>query len=122
MDRTRLSLVLLTGLWCNMPQAGQADVVRAQIHTAADGTCTVSATVRHADTGWEHYADRWEVVGPDGEVLATRKLWHPHVDEQPFTRSLSGVQIPPQFGHVSVRAGDSRHGLGGREVTLEVPR
>ena len=27
-------------------------------------------TVRHADTGWDHYADKWDVVAPDGAVLA----------------------------------------------------
>jgi hypothetical protein len=40
-------------------------------------------TVRHADEGWEHYADCWEVLTLDGEVLATRELAHPHDNEQP---------------------------------------
>ena len=48
-----------------------------------------------ADSGWDHYANRWEVLEPEGQVIATRTLLHPHVDEQPFTRSLSGIHIPP---------------------------
>jgi hypothetical protein len=46
--------------------------------------------VRHEDVGWQHYADRWEVLASGGEVLATRVLAHPHVDEQPFVRNLGG--------------------------------
>jgi hypothetical protein len=122
MDRPRLSLLLATGLCCGVALAGQADVVDAQIRPAADGTFAFSATVRHADTGWDHYADRWEVVAPDGEVLGTRVLWHPHVNEQPFTRSLDGVRIPPGIDRVTVRAGDSVHGFGGETLPLVVPR
>ena len=91
-----------------------------QIHPAA--TATISVTVRHADTGWDHYADAWEVVGPDGTVYGKRVLYHPHVNEQPFTRSLDGVKIPENVGSVTVRAHDSVHGLGGTETTVKVPR
>ena len=98
--------------------AGEADVVAAEAAVAADGTWRFSVTVRHADEGWDHYADAWDVVAPDGTVLATRILHHPHVDEQPFTRSLSGVVIPEDVATVTVRARDSVHGYGG--ATLEV--
>ena len=86
----------------------------------AERSCLLSVTVRHADGGWQHYADRWEVRTPDGEVLATRVLQHPHVDEQPFTRTLPGVQIPESLHEVVVRARDSEHGWGGREVVVEI--
>ena len=78
--------------------------------------------VRHADSGWDHYANRWELLAPDGEVLATRMLAHPHVHEQPFTRGLTAVRIPGEFTWVRVRAHDLVHGYGGREVTLSVPK
>lgn len=52
---------------------------------------TVSVTLRHPDTGWDHYADAWEVLDTDGARLGLRVLAHPHVNEQPFTRSLSGI-------------------------------
>ena len=44
----------------------------------------------HPDTGWDDYADGWRVLDMDGNELGMRVLHHPHVDEQPFTRSLSG--------------------------------
>jgi hypothetical protein len=78
-------------------------------------------TVRHADAGWQHYANAWEILGPDGEVLATRTLHHPHVDEQPFTRTLDAT-IPLGIERVTIRARDSRHGLGGAERELALER
>lgn len=63
-----------------------------------------SVTLSHPDTGWDHYADGWEVLDADGNSLGIRELLHPHVTEQPFTRSLSGVQIPDGVTVVYVRA------------------
>ena len=103
--------------------AGEADVVKVAIMSfAKDGTWTFDVTVRHDDTGWDHYADKWEVVGPDGQVLATRVLLHPHENEQPFTRSLDGVVIPPGVNVVTVRDHDKLHGYGGTEVMISIPR
>ena len=73
-------------------------------------TCTFNVTLEHGDTGWEHYADSWQIVSPDGTVLGKRVLLHPHVNEQPFTRSLSGVSIPEDIKNVWVEAHDSVHG------------
>ena len=70
------------------------------------------------DAGWEHYADRWDVVSPDGEVLASRVLLHPHENEQPFTRSLGGVAVPEGVTRVIIRAHDNVHGLGGQTVEV----
>lgn len=63
-----------------------------------------SVTLSHPDTGWDHYADGWEVLDADGNSLGIRKLLHPHVTEQPFTRSLSGVVVPEGAAVVYVRA------------------
>ncbi len=102
--------------------AGEADVVDATATRAGDGTWRFEVTVRHADEGWDHYADQWQVLAPDGTVLGTRTLYHPHVNEQPFTRSLSGVQVPPEADTVTIRARDSVHGHGGETVTVKLPR
>jgi len=101
---------------------GEADVTSVSATRSADGTYRFDVTVRHDDTGWDHYADRWEVVAPDGAVLGTRVLLHPHVEEQPFTRSLSGVAIPAGVGSVTVRARDSQHGWGGQGQEITLPR
>jgi len=102
--------------------AGQADVVEATASQESGGTWRFRVTVRHGDTGWDHYADRWDVVGPDGRILGTRVLLHPHEDEQPFTRALGGVVIPDDVSSVTLRAHDSVHGLGGAEAKVELER
>ena len=101
--------------------AGEADVIEVNITPAGNNTYRLDVTVRHADEGWKHYANKWEVTAPDGTVLGTRILAHPHVDEQPFTRSLSGVKIPTDIREVIVRAHDLVHGYGGKTVTIAVP-
>ncbi len=113
------------------PRAGEADIVAVQAVREAAGVWRFNVTVAHGDTGWDHYADRWQIVDPAGGVLGTRKLLHPHeseqpftrsLGEQPFTRSLGGVRIPEDIRRVTLRAHDSRHGTGGREFTVELGR
>ena len=117
-----LGFALALSSLTSLARAGEADVLRVDAAEGASGTWRFRVTVAHADEGWDHYADRWEVLAPDGTVLGTRVLLHPHVDEQPFIRSLGGVEIPPGIGEVTLRAHDSVHGLGGKEVTLPLPR
>lgn len=100
--------------------AGEVDVTKVTASHSGDGTWRFNVTLRHDDTGWDHYANRWEVVAPDGNVLGTRELLHPHVDEQPFTRSLSGVKIPTDITQVTIRGGDLVHDFGGIEMTVSL--
>jgi hypothetical protein len=101
--------------------AGPADVLSAEA-VCEQRVCLFAVTLRHADEGWEHYADLWEVLAPDGTLLATRVLAHPHVDEQPFTRRLPGVEVPEGVERVRIRARDSVHGFGGAEVWVAIPQ
>ena len=101
--------------------AGNADVLAVDLIETDERVYTFNVTVQHADEGWDHYADRWDVVAPDGRVLASRVLLHPHVDEQPFTRSLAGVEIPAGIERVEVRAHDSVDGLGGATIAIDLP-
>ena len=100
---------------------GNADVVGVHVNKTGMGIFHFDVTVKHDDTGWDHYADKWDVLLPDGTVVGTRTLYHPHVDEQPFTRSLSGVRVPAQISEVSVRAHDSVHAYTGKTVTVTLP-
>ena len=102
--------------------AGVADVVKATAVCTQNSKCNFAVTVKHEDTGWDHYANQWEVLSLEGEVLGVRVLHHPHVNEQPFTRSLNGVSIPPSIKKVRVRAQDSVHGYGGKEMIIELER
>ena len=117
-----IALLILVGIPASKGAlAGEADVVGVKVTKTGEETFRFDVTVKHADTGWEHYADKWDVVAPDGRVLGTRVLHHPHVEEQPFTRSLSGVKIPASVARVTVRAHDKVDLYGGVEKTVEVP-
>ncbi|MEJ2135059.1 MAG: hypothetical protein P8X86_07435 [Desulfofustis sp.] len=105
----------------SLVHAGEADVIEARVDQNAAGTYDFSVTVQHADEGWNHYADKWEVLDDQGRVVATRVLHHPHVNEQPFTRGLTGVTLPGGRATYSVRAHDSVHDYGGQEVTVDLP-
>lgn len=112
-------LAILSG--AGAARADAPRVVHAEASSNGDSTYTVSATVRHGDTGWDHYADNFEVLAPDGTLLDLRVLYHPHVDEQPFTRSTDGVKVPAGIKSVVVRAHDKVHGYGTGTVTVTLP-
>jgi len=118
--RSLLVSILLVGFATAPAAAGEADVVAATATQESGGTWRFDVTVRHDDEGWDHYADAWEVRSPDGDVLGTRKLLHPHDNEQPFTRSLSGVAIPAGIDEVEIAAHDSVHGWGGPTVRVRL--
>lgn len=106
-----------------------ADVVFVKAINNQDGTWEFHVTVEHPDTGWENYADGWDIVLPDGTVLKsnqdstfTRLLLHPHVNEQPFTRSQTGMTIPEGTTEVRVRAHDIVNGYGGQEVIVDLTK
>lgn len=98
-----------------------AQVRRVVARRASDGTWRFDVTVEHNDEGWDHYADLWQVVHPETlEVYGERVLLHPHVNEQPFTRSQSGITIPADQTTVLVRARCETHGFGGRAVLVDL--
>lgn len=99
--------------------AGEVSVEEVRVTPESGGAFGFAVTLRHADEGWDHYADRWEVVGPDGKVYGTRTLVHPHTNEQPFTRSQSGIALPDTVEEVVVRGHDTIHGDGpGKRVMI----
>ena len=71
--------------------SNEADVTNVKVTKDNKNWYRFSVTVLHDDKGWDHYADKWEVIDGEGNVLGVRVLHHPHVGEQPFTRQLSGV-------------------------------
>lgn len=117
-----LATILLLVISVVTAYAGEADVVKVEVIRGSDSSYQFHVTVFHQDEGWQHYADKWDIVDPDGVVLATRILQHPHTGEQPFIRSLSGVKIPGETSQVTVRAHDSVHEYGGKTVIVDIPR
>ena len=72
-----------------------AKVTQVEATGKAD-SYTFAVTVKSPDTGCDRYADWWEVVTPEGELIYRRVLLHSHVDEQPFTRTGGTVAIKPE--------------------------
>jgi hypothetical protein len=95
------------------------DVIDATAELRSTGW-TFSATISSPYDTPERYADAWRVVGPDGEVFGVRELTHDHASEQPFTRSLSGIEVPETVDLVTIEGRDLVNGWGGAtfEVTL----
>ena len=73
--------------------ANEVKILAADFRKVSGNNWAVSVTLKHGDTGWDHYADNWRVVDSEGNVLGDRVLYHPHEDEQPFTRGLSSVSM-----------------------------
>ncbi len=120
-----LAAVALASFFVTLPaapaSAGEADVVAVDARPLDGDRWRFNVTVRHADEGWDHYADLWQVRGPDGTLLGERVLAHPHVNEQPFTRSAV-IVIPSDLETVTVRARDTVHGFGGAEMEVALNR
>jgi hypothetical protein len=85
-----------------------------------DGSYTFDVTVSSPYDSPERYADAWRVVGPDGTEYGVRILLHDHANEQPFTRSLSGVEIPDGIDSVTVEGRDLINGWGGAIIEVDL--
>ena len=96
------------------------DVVDATVERDGD-TFRFDVTLSSPYDTPERYADAWRVVGPDGNVLGVRELLHDHQDEQPFTRSLSGVEVPAGVDTVTIEGRDQLNGWGGATFEVELP-
>lgn len=99
--------------------AGEVRILEVKVECPS--SCTFAVTLEHEDEGWHHYANQWDVVTLDGKLLKSRVLYHPHENEQPFTRSLSGVLIAPDVKQVKIRARDTQHGYSDTEVIVDLP-
>lgn len=98
------------------------DVLAAQATQGADGTWDFDVTLSSPYDSAERYADAWRVLDPDGAELGVRELLHDHAGEQPFTRSLSGVEISDDVSAVTIEGRDQVSGWGGATVTIILAR
>jgi hypothetical protein len=95
------------------------DVIAA--NATRDGEAwNFSATISSPYDTPQRYADAWRIIAPDGSVLGTRDLAHDHAGEQPFTRSLTGVEVPSDVGAVTIEGRDRVNGWGGGTVAVDL--
>ena len=111
----------LTSIFAQVSQADEVEIVNVYMQETDSGW-RADVTLKHNDTGWEHYADAWRVVDGNGHLFKTRVLYHPHINEQPFTRSLSGIIIPADQTIVYVEAHDKKHGWSSQRVKVDLTR
>ena len=97
------------------------DVIAVELRPAGDRVFDVAVTVSSPYDTPQRYADGWRVLDPEGNVLGTYTLLHDHANEQPFTRTQRGLEIPAGVGQVTVEGRDQANGFGGATVTIEVP-
>lgn len=96
------------------------DVLAAELEPTG-GTWRLSATLSSPYDTPERYADAFRALAEDGTELGVRLLAHDHANEQPFTRSLSDLDIPDGVDRITVQGRDQDYGWGGASVELEVP-
>ncbi|MCW5745227.1 MAG: hypothetical protein KIT36_03395 [Alphaproteobacteria bacterium] len=120
-----LALGLVTAMaWARPGSAADQkypDVVAVKVQPRGDNRFDFDVTVSSPYDTPQRYADAFRVVGADGTVYGERLLLHDHAGEQPFTRDLYGVRIPPGIRVVVVQARDRQYGYGGKTVQTNLP-
>lgn len=96
-------------------------VLAAELRRASDGTWSVDVTISSAYDTAERYADGWRVLDDEGDVLGEQELTHDHADEQPFTRTQTGLEIPDSVSTVTIEVHDTENGYGGEPLEVDLP-
>lgn len=100
-----------------------AQVEYVRLEEGNPGYWKITVTVRHNDQGWGHYADYWKVTDRDtGQLLGERILYHPHDNEQPFSRSASGIFIDKIVRYIEISARCNQHGFEGRRIIVDLEK
>lgn len=102
--------------------AEHPDVLAASLERNDDGSWRLEVTLSSQYDSPKRYADGWRVLDEDDEVLGQHTLTHDHADEQPVTRTQSGLQIPDGVDEVTIQGKDTENGYGGATLAIPVPR
>jgi len=119
MGQIKCLVIGLLGLFSIQVFAGDVEILSANFSQNSNQAWSIDVTLLHGDTGWDHYADAWRVVDEKKMILGTRTLYHPHVGEQPFTRSHS-VKIPAIMTTVYIEAHDKVHGWSPQRLEIDL--
>lgn len=117
-----LRIIALALLATSLPALAAEPVIeKVTALETGKGVWRFDVTLSHPDTGWDHYADGWRILDMQGTELGLRVLYHPHVEEQPFTRSLSDVRIPEGTTQVQIQARDLPGGWNAGTTVFTLP-
>jgi hypothetical protein len=92
-------------------------LVLTVLNTVAADNVRILAADFHNSGG-----DNWRGVDGDGNILGDRVLFHPHVDEQPFTRCLGDVEVPVGTTTVYIEAHDKVHGWAPSRLNVDLSK
>ncbi|WP_235295657.1 hypothetical protein [Portibacter marinus] len=73
-------------------QSQSVEVTKIEI-SGEEGKYTFTVELSSPDIGCDQYADWWEIINKDGDLIYRRNLGHSHVNEQPFSRSGGPVDV-----------------------------
>ena len=116
----KILILILISMLSGLCIASDAKIIKATGELTSAQKFNISVTIEHADEGWDHYANAWHVYSPDGKLIGKRVLHHPHVDEQPFTRTLLGLDVPREVSEVTIVAVCSKTGESKASYTLKL--
>jgi hypothetical protein len=120
-----LAMTTIAGTALAPPSAGNEqrfpDVVAVKVRASGGSLFDFDVTISSPYDTPRRYADGFRVYTSDNLVLGERKLLHDHQDEQPFTRDLYAVRIPPALKKVLVQARDQKYGYGGKVIEVVLP-
>lgn len=119
--RIKLGLVLSAFILTSSVFANDVEIIKVVL-TKRAGTWQADVTLKHQDEGWKHYADGWRLVDSNGNEIGKRTLYHPHVNEQPFTRSLTGFYLAEKMKVIFVEAHDLKHGWSADKVKIDLSK
>jgi hypothetical protein len=122
MKNTMLSALILLLATSHITKADEVAILAASIIHQSQDEYLVNVKLQHQDTGWEHYADEWRIVDQQGNIIGSRTLFHPHVDEQPFTRALSNVKLDKNLTIIFIEAHDKKHGWSKQKLELDLTK
>ena len=105
------SITLLLLLISSLVKAAEVEVKCEKVEHRGGDLFTFYISVDHNDENWEHYVDRFELLNEKGKIFAVRVLRHPHVNQRPFTRSVTTMLKEP-LNKFSARGHDLVHGYG----------
>lgn len=97
------------------------DVIGVQLVPTGERVYDVVVSISSPYDSPQRYADGWRVLDEDGNVLGTHTLLHDHANEQPFTRTQRGLEIPADVSRITVEGRDLVHGYGGGTMWIDLP-